>query len=160
MSRLLNNEPRRISNYRLQRRPSFGFESSVSSTPMWSGDPVYIPPKWAAGYAAVHRAVVVAVWSEWDTAAAARGRVASSARTRATVTGGVEYEANNGRVQPAPDLPATQRCRTTATNQSRTAGRVGQTFDPSKTARVFPAGSRERDRALAGSLWPLFLLNF
>jgi len=40
MSRLLNNQPRRISIYRLQRRPSFGFESSVSSTPMTSGDPV------------------------------------------------------------------------------------------------------------------------
>jgi len=39
MSRLLNNQPRRISIYRLQRRPSFGFESSVSSTPMTSGDP-------------------------------------------------------------------------------------------------------------------------
>jgi len=34
MSRLLNNQPRRISIYRLQRRPSFGFESSVSSTPI------------------------------------------------------------------------------------------------------------------------------
>jgi len=42
MSRLLNNQPRRISIYRLQRRPSFGFESSVSSTPMTSGDPVYV----------------------------------------------------------------------------------------------------------------------
>ena len=40
MSRLLNNQPRRISIYRLQRRPYFGFESSVSSTPMTSGDPV------------------------------------------------------------------------------------------------------------------------
>jgi len=40
MSRLLNNQPRQISIYRLQRRPSFGFESSVSSTPMTSGDPV------------------------------------------------------------------------------------------------------------------------
>ena len=43
MSRLLNNQPRRISIYRLQRRPSFSFESSVSSvssTPMTSGDPV------------------------------------------------------------------------------------------------------------------------
>jgi len=40
MSRLLNNQPRRISIYRLQRRPSFGFESSVSSAPMTSGDPV------------------------------------------------------------------------------------------------------------------------
>ena len=40
MSRLLNNQPRRISIYRLRRRPSFGFESSVSSTPMTSGDPV------------------------------------------------------------------------------------------------------------------------
>jgi len=39
MSRLLNNQPRRISIYRLQRRPSFGFESSVS-TPMTSSDPV------------------------------------------------------------------------------------------------------------------------
>jgi len=39
MSRLLNNQPRRISIYRLQRRPSFRFESSVSSTPMTSGDP-------------------------------------------------------------------------------------------------------------------------
>jgi len=43
MPRLLNNQPRRISIYRLQRRPSFGFESSVSSTLMTSGDPV-IPP--------------------------------------------------------------------------------------------------------------------
>ena len=41
MSRLLNNQRRRISIYRLQRRPSFGFESSVSSTPMTSGDPVF-----------------------------------------------------------------------------------------------------------------------
>jgi len=41
MSRLLNNQPRRISIYGLQRRPCFGFESSVSSTPMTSGDPVY-----------------------------------------------------------------------------------------------------------------------
>jgi len=41
MSRLLNNQPRLfLFNYRLQRRPSFGFESSVSSTPMTSGDPV------------------------------------------------------------------------------------------------------------------------
>ena len=40
MSRLVNNQPRRISIYRLQRRPSFGFQSSVSSTPMTSGDPV------------------------------------------------------------------------------------------------------------------------
>jgi len=40
MSRLLTNQPRRISIYRLQRRPSFGFESSVSSTPMTNGDPV------------------------------------------------------------------------------------------------------------------------
>jgi len=40
MSRLLNNQPRRISIYRRQWRPSFGFESSVSSTPMTSGDPV------------------------------------------------------------------------------------------------------------------------
>ena len=39
-SRLLNNQPRRISVYRLHRRPSFGFESSASSTPMTSGDPV------------------------------------------------------------------------------------------------------------------------
>jgi len=46
MSRLLNNQPRRISIYRLQRRPSFGFESSVSSTPMTSGDPVSIPRHW------------------------------------------------------------------------------------------------------------------
>jgi len=43
MSRLLNNQPRRISIYSLQRRPSFGFESSVSSTPMTSGDPVTVP---------------------------------------------------------------------------------------------------------------------
>jgi len=47
MSRLLNNQPRRISIYRLQRRPSFGFQSSVvSSTPMTSGDPVVVT--WAA----------------------------------------------------------------------------------------------------------------
>ena len=43
LSRLLNNQPRRISIYRLQRRPSFGFESSVSSTPMTSGEPVRVP---------------------------------------------------------------------------------------------------------------------
>jgi len=43
LSRLLNNRPRRISIYRLQRRPSFGFESSVSSTPMTSGEPVRVP---------------------------------------------------------------------------------------------------------------------
>ena len=45
MSRLLNNQPRRICICRLQRPPSFGFESSVSSTPMTSGDPVFIPAK-------------------------------------------------------------------------------------------------------------------
>jgi len=39
MSRLLNNQPRRISIYRNQRRPSFGFESLVSSTLLTSGDP-------------------------------------------------------------------------------------------------------------------------
>ena len=42
MSRLRNNQSRRISIYRLQRRPSFGFESSVSSTSMTSGDPVIV----------------------------------------------------------------------------------------------------------------------
>jgi len=42
MSRLLNNQPRRISIYRLQRQPSSGFESSVSSTMMTSDDPVAI----------------------------------------------------------------------------------------------------------------------
>jgi len=39
MSRLINNQPRQISIYRLQRRPSFGFQSLVSSNPMclqWS----------------------------------------------------------------------------------------------------------------------------
>ena len=46
MSRLLNNQPRRISIYILQRRPSFGFESSVSSTPVTSGDPVAGPAQW------------------------------------------------------------------------------------------------------------------
>ena len=40
MSRLLNNQSSRISIYRLQWRPSFGFESSVSSTLMTSDDPV------------------------------------------------------------------------------------------------------------------------
>jgi len=40
--RPLNNQPRRISIHRLQRQPSFGFESSVSSTPVTSGDPVVI----------------------------------------------------------------------------------------------------------------------
>ena len=40
MSRPRNNQSRRISIYRLQRRPPFGFESSVSSTSMTSGDPV------------------------------------------------------------------------------------------------------------------------
>ena len=40
MSCLLNNQPRRISAYRLQRRPSLGFESSVSSTLMTSDNPV------------------------------------------------------------------------------------------------------------------------
>jgi len=42
MSRLLNNQSGRISIYRLQRRPSFGFESSVSSTLLASDDPVSI----------------------------------------------------------------------------------------------------------------------
>ena len=42
MSCLLNNQPRCISIYRLQRRPYFGFESSVSSTPMTNGDPVLV----------------------------------------------------------------------------------------------------------------------
>ena len=37
-----NNQSHRISIYRLQRRPSFGFESSVSSTSMTSGDPVIL----------------------------------------------------------------------------------------------------------------------
>jgi len=36
MSRLLNNQSRRISIYRLHRRPSFGLESSVSSTSLRS----------------------------------------------------------------------------------------------------------------------------
>jgi len=40
MSRLPNDQSRRISIYRLQWRPSFGFEFSVSSTLMTSGDPV------------------------------------------------------------------------------------------------------------------------
>jgi len=40
MSRPRNNQSRRISIYTVQRRPSFGFESSVSSTPLTSGDPV------------------------------------------------------------------------------------------------------------------------
>ena len=41
ISRPRNNQSRRISIYRFQRRPSFGFESSVSSTSMTrSGDPV------------------------------------------------------------------------------------------------------------------------
>ena len=43
MSRPHNNQSRRngrISIYTLQRPPSFGFESSVSSTSMTSGDPV------------------------------------------------------------------------------------------------------------------------
>jgi len=40
MSRLLSNQSRRISIYTLQRRPSLGFESSVSSTLMTSDDPV------------------------------------------------------------------------------------------------------------------------
>jgi len=40
MSRPRNNQLRRISIYALHRRPSFGFESSVSSTSMTSGDPV------------------------------------------------------------------------------------------------------------------------
>jgi len=35
MSGLLNNQPGRISIYRLQRRPSFGFESSVSYKLRW-----------------------------------------------------------------------------------------------------------------------------
>ena len=40
LSRPRNNQSRRISIYALQRRPSFGFESSVSSASMTSGDPV------------------------------------------------------------------------------------------------------------------------
>ena len=40
MSRPRNNQSRRISIYTLHRRPFFGFESSVSSTSMTSGDPV------------------------------------------------------------------------------------------------------------------------
>jgi len=43
MSRLLNNQSRRISIYRLQRRSSFGFESSVSSTSLTNDDPVGLP---------------------------------------------------------------------------------------------------------------------
>ena len=40
MSRLLNNQSHLISIYRLQWQPCFGFESSVSSSSMTSGDPV------------------------------------------------------------------------------------------------------------------------
>jgi len=43
MSSPRNNQSRRISVYTLQRRPSFGFESSVSSASMTSGDPVSWP---------------------------------------------------------------------------------------------------------------------
>jgi len=51
MSRLLNNQQRRISIYRLQRRPSFGFESSVSSIMMTSSDPVlFIVSLWFVHY--------------------------------------------------------------------------------------------------------------
>ena len=46
MSRPRNNQSRRISIYTLQRRPSFGFESSVSSTSMTSGDPVARTVEW------------------------------------------------------------------------------------------------------------------
>jgi len=42
MSRMFNNQSRRTSIYRLQWRPSFGFEISVSSTLMTSGDPVIL----------------------------------------------------------------------------------------------------------------------
>jgi len=42
MSRPHNNQSRRISIYGLQWRPSFGFESSVSSTSMTRGDPVLL----------------------------------------------------------------------------------------------------------------------
>jgi len=44
MSRLLNIQSRLISIYRLQWQPSFGFEISVSSTLMTSGDPVVPDP--------------------------------------------------------------------------------------------------------------------
>jgi len=54
MSRLLKNQSRRISIYRLQRRPSFGFESSVSSTVLKSDDPVGVPKR------AVHATRVLA----------------------------------------------------------------------------------------------------
>ena len=37
---LLNNQSRRISIYRLQRRPSFGLESSMSSALLRNDDPV------------------------------------------------------------------------------------------------------------------------
>jgi len=40
MSRVLSNQSLRISIYRLQRRPSFGFESSVSSMLLTNDDPV------------------------------------------------------------------------------------------------------------------------
>ena len=50
MSRPRNNQSRRISVYTLQRRPSFGFESSVSSTSMTSGDPVSATSKTALCY--------------------------------------------------------------------------------------------------------------
>jgi len=46
MSRLLNNQSRPISIYRLQQQPSLGFESSVSSTMMTSDDPVLVPVRY------------------------------------------------------------------------------------------------------------------
>ena len=59
MSRLLNNQSRRISIYRLQRRPSFGFESSVSSTSLTSGDRV-ITVHW--GFC---RVLVRTIYRQW-----------------------------------------------------------------------------------------------
>jgi len=44
-----HSQSRRISTYRLQWRPSFGFESSMSSTLITSGDPVdvrQVEPSW------------------------------------------------------------------------------------------------------------------
>jgi len=44
MSRLLNNQSRWIFIYRLRWLPSFGFESSVSSTLLTSDDPMVVRP--------------------------------------------------------------------------------------------------------------------
>ena len=95
MSRPRNNQSRRISIYILQRRPSFGFESSVSSTSMTSGDPVDVSnlflhhrpdsgglcsPMDSSSYCSV-----AAVWAEWSQSAVSAFSNSTVSRARCNV---------------------------------------------------------------------------